>query len=434
MEIGGKEMVKKTINGREYLLREYNVADIDKLAIRMMEENQIAGLLAFRNIQNPEETYFRYDCRMGNTLEEWLLSVRTKNEVLHLLESILAVCDEVEAYLLDKGGLWTTIDGVIVENDTVYMAYLPDISYRSGNVLELIQAILPRVKFARDEKYTYIFDLMNAFSRKEITNVAELKKWLRVFHSNSENIKEDDSYSFDKNVQTETSDRKENVVSLEIEDKPGLFKKTDKANKKIEKINKKEETEKEASRGSDLFESFMSGNTGKTDKTDTVDKSDKKLAAEKKTEKKSSGLFGRKKKEEQDEAIIRIENAAIAPLKAKENVINEIEYTDRTVIMEAEETAYLLRVKTGEEFHLTKQNCEIGRGNAADIMISGNAAIARRQARIYVEDGYYYIIDEGSSNGTCLDGVRLQVGQPYRLGSSSRIQFADENFTFELRS
>jgi len=118
-------MVKKTINGREYLLREYNVADIDKLAIRMMEENQIAGLLAFRNIQNPEETYFRYDCRMGNTLEEWLLSVRTKNEVLHLLESILAVCDEVEAYLLDKGGLWTTIDGVIVENDTVYI-YTPE--------------------------------------------------------------------------------------------------------------------------------------------------------------------------------------------------------------------------------------------------------------------------------------------------------------------
>lgn len=48
--------------------------------------------------------------------------------------------------------------------------------------------------------------------------------------------------------------------------------------------------------------------------------------------------------------------------------------------------------------------------------------VSRRHARILREGGAYYLIDDGSTNGTFVDGQRLAAGQPFRLGHRNEIR------------
>ncbi len=434
---------------------------MDKMAVRMMEENQIPGLLAFRNVKTAEESYFRYDCKNGYSLADWLLEVHTKSEVLHMIESILLVGDEVEAYLMDKKCVCTQPEDIMVENHKAFMAYIPDASNECGNILSMIQSILPKVKFARDEDFTYIFDLMNAFSRNEITKVLELKKWLKVFQNGAEASKAHTreeasepawtgfSSGFSNEPSVNPEPVKEDVVIEEVKKRgflPGKSKSSDKEvkNDKFEipsfdKAPVKEKPAASSAGGSDLFDDFFGGSvpaSAKSEPKKKVEKEKKVSKADVKPEKKNvlAGLsFGSKKKENLD---IGIQTPEVPERKEISDLgyINEPGYLDKTVMLSDGESAYLIRNRNQEEYSVGQSRNSIGRSVDANICITGNKAIARIQASIYEENGTYYIMDEGSSNGTCVDGIRLHARQPYPLNNYSRVQFADESFTFEIRS
>ncbi len=78
----------------------------------------------------------------------------------------------------------------------------------------------------------------------------------------------------------------------------------------------------------------------------------------------------------------------------------------------------------GQVFLLKPQGTTIGRDPARDIALAADTTISRRHARIAEEGGRHVVYDEGSSNGTFVNGVRLTmqplaVGDVVQLGSSS---------------
>lgn len=65
-------------------------------------------------------------------------------------------------------------------------------------------------------------------------------------------------------------------------------------------------------------------------------------------------------------------------------------------------------------FLLDRDEVTIRREGPCSIMVP-LSTVSRRHARIVREDGLYYLYDEGSTNGTFLNGERLTPGRAYRL-------------------
>jgi pSer/pThr/pTyr-binding forkhead associated (FHA) protein len=81
----------------------------------------------------------------------------------------------------------------------------------------------------------------------------------------------------------------------------------------------------------------------------------------------------------------------------------------------------------GGIYPLQAAGVTIGRDESCDIAFPEDATASRRHARIASEDGQWMIRDEGSSNGTFVNGVKvteqvLKSGDEITVGST-RLRF-----------
>lgn len=75
---------------------------------------------------------------------------------------------------------------------------------------------------------------------------------------------------------------------------------------------------------------------------------------------------------------------------------------------------------SGKEIELTQAELVIGRSAPANLIIA-NPEISRRHARVYPQQGSYVLEDLGSSNGTFLNGERVQGPQTLTDGAEIRL-------------
>lgn len=72
----------------------------------------------------------------------------------------------------------------------------------------------------------------------------------------------------------------------------------------------------------------------------------------------------------------------------------------------------------------------IGRDPTNTISLNNDTTVSRRHASFSYENGTYLIIDEGSSNGIYVNGVRVSGSQPLRPGDE--VQIGNTRFRFEV--
>lgn len=84
---------------------------------------------------------------------------------------------------------------------------------------------------------------------------------------------------------------------------------------------------------------------------------------------------------------------------------------------------------SGQSFLLSHTTASIGRATERDIALSADTSISRTHARISYAEGRHFIADDGSSNGTFVNGGR--VGEPRLLSSGDTIQLAETVFRYE---
>ncbi len=86
-----------------------------------------------------------------------------------------------------------------------------------------------------------------------------------------------------------------------------------------------------------------------------------------------------------------------------------------------------LRILNGslenQEIELTPDPMTVGRSSACNIRIA-DAGVSSKHAKVWCEDGQYFVMDLGSTNGTRVNGVtvkecRLADGDEIMVGSSS---------------
>jgi pSer/pThr/pTyr-binding forkhead associated (FHA) protein len=71
----------------------------------------------------------------------------------------------------------------------------------------------------------------------------------------------------------------------------------------------------------------------------------------------------------------------------------------------------------------------IGRTNGNDFVISGRT-VSRRHARLWFDNGRWYLEDLQSANGTLVNNVRIQ--QAVALNDGDVISFGDEIVVFNV--
>lgn len=111
-----------------------------------------------------------------------------------------------------------------------------------------------------------------------------------------------------------------------------------------------------------------------------------------------------------------------------------MEKTDsgRTVVSDRNETVIRLVAMNSPgyfELVIDKNDVLIGKkAELVDKVIGFNNMISRKHCRILKTDGNYYICDEGSANGTFVNGIKLLPGQKKPVKRGDIIRLADSDF------
>lgn len=390
----------KMINDRKYFV--YNVEEtvrLDYIAVRMMEQNSIEGLLPFQYVQQGKDKYFRYEVRSKETLKEWLARTQYREQVLGMIDSMIMISTEMDAYLLEQDHIYTDSAFIAVKDNKCELAYIPNEKERGGSVLQLVQEVVTSVKYALDSNFSYLFELQNAFGRKDIQTMADLKKWIRIIKGEEKMPDISDEDAVNDSVSIEGTNSFINPSSL---------------------ISEKEEHK-------DAFEAAFSDigfdSRGK----------DKKAGKERE----KHGFFSKKKKGKSENGD---ENKNMAgrlvgqrPDIPQREIINDLDRGDSTVMIGTEMTPVLVQSRTGAEHSLLSDSYVIGSGTQADIIVQNNPTVSRKHARFFRNNGSYYIEDLGSTNGTSVNGEKLKKMEPYKLDDKARIKLSDEAYIFERR-
>lgn len=124
-----------------------------------------------------------------------------------------------------------------------------------------------------------------------------------------------------------------------------------------------------------------------------------------------------------------------APTAAEEPILPEITKEEAAVEIPAEPepllTAKLIRRSNGEVMLIDKETFVIGKERArVNGCVTGNNAVSRVHATIMLRSDGCYIVDNGSTNKTYINGTAIPPMTEIRLSSGDAVKLANEEFDF----
>lgn len=97
-------------------------------------------------------------------------------------------------------------------------------------------------------------------------------------------------------------------------------------------------------------------------------------------------------------------------------------------------TPNIVRLSTGEKIYITKRNFLVGKSKSkVDYTVENNEVISRIHCEISTVGNDYYVIDRGSTNGTYLNGCRIQPQVAEKISDGDEIKLANEIFKFNVQ-
>jgi serine/threonine protein kinase len=85
----------------------------------------------------------------------------------------------------------------------------------------------------------------------------------------------------------------------------------------------------------------------------------------------------------------------------------------------------------GQAFRFHQDLTTIGRTNGNDLIIQGRT-VSRRHARLWFDNGHWFLADMQSANGTFVNSARLQPNQPVALNDGDILNFGEEVVLFNI--
>lgn len=96
--------------------------------------------------------------------------------------------------------------------------------------------------------------------------------------------------------------------------------------------------------------------------------------------------------------------------------------------IESEYYLYLIRNLNGEKITIDVTPFTIGKDSANMDFVLNNDSVSRHHATIIYENGDYFILDNNSTNGTTIEGIKLQANEKGEIGNGYIISLGNESF------
>ena len=119
-----------------------------------------------------------------------------------------------------------------------------------------------------------------------------------------------------------------------------------------------------------------------------------------------------------------------------------LKHTDSNSILSGGEQGYLPReaakavisnIISQEKGSIMKIPYKVGSEYGKVDFYVSNSTVSRCHIVIDYIDGNYYVTDNNSTNGTSLDGIRLEKNRPVKLYNGALLQLADELLQFNIK-
>ncbi len=184
-----------TVDFREpgYMLRQHNVGETvylvadmgeqlkaDTFALKMMAHNRMVNIVQTQVVRRDDRRLVQFNITGFLKLNGWLARPRMKRDVLPVFNSLANAFEEADAYMLDMGHLLLDLEYVYLDRQgNCMLLYLPfDSMFRKDQIM-FLQEIVGRVQPDYQERDTYLFDILNAFSRGGIRKMSDFRELLK---------------------------------------------------------------------------------------------------------------------------------------------------------------------------------------------------------------------------------------------------------------
>lgn len=444
-----KTEYKRNLQNNYLIIEASAKAQEEDYPLRMVEQNEISGLLPMHSSKKDGKLYFHYEITsrqsFSNLYERKALKYQ---DIIFLLSEVRDMLDILQKFLIAPSHLIFHPDYIYLgaEREKMYFCYYPDVP-EEFTITVLAEFILKKL----DHEDRQAVTLGYGFYQKASEENFSLRQTLREMLSDavSQEI---------KGTQTKENDReKENGAASPDASEDFSYEVIHKERKKIPEVEKQEEDRKEQGRKkieklfqlvhpvvliSAILISVLPGILFCLNITDLTQ---------------SGGMFfvlvsvevlinrfwkssKEKKKKEQnrwtddEEELYRL---------LQEEMYQHTDESDEDMKQSSiEETKFLIPEEKRDGIRLVCTDREKSFGNFPDIyvcrepvfigkikgesdIILDSPTVSRMHARLEKRDGMYYVKDLNSKNGTFLNGNRM-AGQEQRIfRKGDRISFAD---------
>ena len=381
MEVSYKRHFNKS-----YMILMGEAEPTEVLELSILAYNRIPGLLPVETEIADGEIRFWYDITGKQTLIDYLKNKKVDFPLLKLLfETLEKVCFEMPIYLLDEEFLMLEAEYLYLDFERSHLefVYLPgrrrDIrdSFR-----ELMEFLLGQLDHNDKKAVAVAYEMYQLSLQREKSLPDMLKQAL-----DAGDMKEQVPSSYEPEAWTE---------------KPG----------EMENIKERTEEKEKSGKNEWLREKQKAKDEYKPDQNSFMEMTKKELGWLKQK------FYPKEKHPSENSDFIREEETVYHPTE----ILNE-NSTEQGILMYQGEGRQ-------KDMKIDKPVFIIGKKeNEVDGYI-GTKTVSRVHACIEISEGNYYLEDMNSTNGTYLNGERLEYRQKVRLKARDRITFGIEEYVF----
>lgn len=449
----------ETIGINTFLSYAADAEQLDNFSLKMLENNEINGLLPFSSIHENNQKKIRYTVTSYETLESYIRRPLSFLKILNILESIAKTALELDEYMLYMNGIVLDAAYMYTEIKTgkTYLVYLPLKISENANVFEFLRNLLGRVQYEKPENAVSILKISNEINSGKITGLGQLLDAIREAKATYEKadykpilsydrVEKEDPRNMEKQgfIIPEVPSQEKEQVEIQKDDKKKHFGIFGGEKKEKEQLKKKKSEMKtavpafaipgmEPERITPEIPAVINNNT-------SLEQKDTK-----------KGFLGFKKKEKQvsnSDIMQPSESSAMereTPIMSGGEVKHGLDF-GQTIISQPDDEMtvvggknnsgrkcipYILRRVNGQKMYLEKEVIKIGRESAyVDFYIGDNLQIGRNHAEIVRDGQKFFIKDNNSKNHTYVNRRMVTGEELAPLKEGDIITLASEDFEY----
>lgn len=457
------EFTFEAIGTNTFLTYMADIGEFDEFSMKMLENNQIEGILPFSYIQENRKKKIRFSITSYETLDSYIRRPLSLSKILNIIESVARSALEVEEYMLYMNGIVLDPAYMYTEIGTgkTRLLYLPLKNTENIDVFGFLRKLLGTIQYETPENAVCILKISNDINSGKINGLEQLLKAVREAESGGEKTKtvKAEVPAVHKVIMERTDPVREpeaipSVPVIQSPAKPEEENTKEKGKKSFglfggekkekDKPKKKKQDVKIASPGF-----AIPGMEPAVPVQAVTDKVEIQVSAEIKDGKKGFSGFKKKVKNEpvsgiRKESVVKNASPIIIPeyevkeerkLDFGKTIISQPD-DEVTVVEGWEEKAnqsisYILRRANGQKMYLEQDITKIGRESAyVDFYIGDNLQIGRSHAEIIRRGQNFFIKDNNSKNHTYVNGKMVIGDELVQLRTGDIITLANEIFEY----